>query len=813
MQIMYALAILCVCTQIAYANEKVPKIIWTYWHSKDLPIVVRECVGTWKKAMPGWDVRMVHEHNVGEFLIEGIDFPKQTWQEEKKQTQSDMIRFALVRKYGGMWLDATTILRRNVLAEQMDEKDEWFACSSFKREIFAFASIPNGFVVSKMHAQLYNIIKQGRENRAHYLKTKYNITNLYHFPQLILDLEERTCTFGTCVTSTFGTCVTTIAPYTLLYELRKTKVVRYKNELFHELFTRTNAIPEHVLDQPLLKLNYYPANTNNALPNSWWSQLMKSSKQQNQKVLFVDKRRLNSSSDVPFNVTKYIYTHKNGNHTILNSPAHPGVWPIYVFNRDEDVQRWTTMKKKIPWAIRIPIEDDYAKSGRTKYHFRAWQMAIKNGAPRGAIFLQDDLIFLKNWRGWLARMLSEMDLQVVRFDGLPYHKYNTTTGLHIHNASIAVYQKLGGYYLTKKMINRALTRPTKFPLDFIIRSEAEFLNVSVFTSTPRLAIQKWYAKNLVYNVTGNIASFNFHLKEMADMQKLLYLPVYGAMYNFEMDDDWHDSMCTSGYGNLPGHEYKLKFDTHKIPWNIMQFEKFNIPKADAIFKTPSVPGTWKSYVINLDKDVDKWKRMQHVLPNAIRVPAYTNISVVRPLRSTQSHQNWASHVDAWQMALKDGCAQGATFFEDDMIMMKNWRGWLSRVLEKPNVHVVRFDAVPFHKRLTKDGLALHASTFAGTGGYYMTEAAIKKALSRIQTKIAASENGTIETAESILTTSQLGMKVYTTTPRLGIQDWFRPSQYCKKVGDTVKFSFNKRSMGEYLQLVYLPKYRELYDFF
>ena len=128
--------------------------------------------------MPGWDIRVLHRNNVLDYLIEDVDIPKEIWNGKHVQTQADMIRFALIRKYGGLWLDATIVLRDNIIKKYMSGHDEWFG---YNEEIFV-CSTPNAYSVTKMHAQMYRT-EAATDIRRNFLKSYYNITNDYHFPQ------------------------------------------------------------------------------------------------------------------------------------------------------------------------------------------------------------------------------------------------------------------------------------------------------------------------------------------------------------------------------------------------------------------------------------------------------------------------------------------------------------------------------------------------------------------------------------------------------------------------------------------------------
>lgn len=85
--------------------KKIPHIIWIYWDKpvEYAPEIVLYAVSSWKKKNPSWDVRVLSDSNVGEF----VDLPPHR-NDRKIQWRADLIRIALLRKYGGVWVDATT---------------------------------------------------------------------------------------------------------------------------------------------------------------------------------------------------------------------------------------------------------------------------------------------------------------------------------------------------------------------------------------------------------------------------------------------------------------------------------------------------------------------------------------------------------------------------------------------------------------------------------------------------------------------------------------------------------------------------------
>jgi len=99
----------------AYPEGKkvdIPQILWSYWQvMPSAPQVTSEfielCKASWKKQNPDWEVRLLDEHTWKDWLS-AADLPH-NFDDLMIQHKSDVIRLALLNKYGGVWLDATSI--------------------------------------------------------------------------------------------------------------------------------------------------------------------------------------------------------------------------------------------------------------------------------------------------------------------------------------------------------------------------------------------------------------------------------------------------------------------------------------------------------------------------------------------------------------------------------------------------------------------------------------------------------------------------------------------------------------------------------
>lgn len=94
-----------------FVDSEIPKIIWTYWDSENLPEFIQKSIENWRKHCIGWDVRVVTPANLKEFLPD-VDFSKFR-PGDFVQRKVDLIRLYLIEKYGGLWSDASIAIKRS----------------------------------------------------------------------------------------------------------------------------------------------------------------------------------------------------------------------------------------------------------------------------------------------------------------------------------------------------------------------------------------------------------------------------------------------------------------------------------------------------------------------------------------------------------------------------------------------------------------------------------------------------------------------------------------------------------------------------
>jgi hypothetical protein len=94
------------------------KRIWTFWKGgiKNMPIFIQENIKMWQLVNPDWEVRALHhidEHDechISKFINRGLSFVPIHLDEMSIPKQSDAVRIALIRLYGGVFMDVSILL-------------------------------------------------------------------------------------------------------------------------------------------------------------------------------------------------------------------------------------------------------------------------------------------------------------------------------------------------------------------------------------------------------------------------------------------------------------------------------------------------------------------------------------------------------------------------------------------------------------------------------------------------------------------------------------------------------------------------------
>ncbi len=137
-------------TDIAeYNAEPAEKIIWTCWLQGlgNAPILVKRCIESMRQYANGYKVEVIDLNNVSQFVL----LPDYVVSKYKAGIIphahfSDMIRLALLEKYGGVWVDST-IFMTDILPNYIVDADLFI----FRGTGVGHVSIYNPFLAAKPH--------------------------------------------------------------------------------------------------------------------------------------------------------------------------------------------------------------------------------------------------------------------------------------------------------------------------------------------------------------------------------------------------------------------------------------------------------------------------------------------------------------------------------------------------------------------------------------------------------------------------------------------------------------------------------------
>jgi hypothetical protein len=113
---------------------KIPRDIWTLWLQgrENAPPIVQACLRTWERRNPSWRVHVLDRRSLHRFLdldethpgaVAAPNMPPEAF--------SDVVRVALLERYGGVWVDGTLFCARPL--------DDWLP-ALVETDFFAFGN-------------------------------------------------------------------------------------------------------------------------------------------------------------------------------------------------------------------------------------------------------------------------------------------------------------------------------------------------------------------------------------------------------------------------------------------------------------------------------------------------------------------------------------------------------------------------------------------------------------------------------------------------------------------------------------------------
>lgn len=212
--------------------NEVPKIIWAYWDSDEIPEIVKLSIKSWRKRSPQYKINFTNQKNIGTL----ISLPE-NWKTLPAYRQSDIIRLRLLEKYGGVWIDASTILLEDV--DKFISKDNLTLfitpSSSLENPVFEnwfISAPPNNKIIGMWIEEVLFALPNPREyiNKSDAYSKKHIWNPYYHICHLALkNIYEKN-------KSLFNGAKIYVSNDTAFYYQRKTPNLKY---LFKNKFDKS----------------------------------------------------------------------------------------------------------------------------------------------------------------------------------------------------------------------------------------------------------------------------------------------------------------------------------------------------------------------------------------------------------------------------------------------------------------------------------------------------------------------------------------------------------------------------------------------
>lgn len=119
-------------------KEDIPHIIWTCWlqGEENAPPLVKACFRSQRENIPGYEQRVLTLQNYRQW----VELPHLVEEKYRRgiipaASFSDLLRLSVLKKYGGVWLDATVFCSGNTSAEL---RERWKAVENSRLTLFRY---------------------------------------------------------------------------------------------------------------------------------------------------------------------------------------------------------------------------------------------------------------------------------------------------------------------------------------------------------------------------------------------------------------------------------------------------------------------------------------------------------------------------------------------------------------------------------------------------------------------------------------------------------------------------------------------------
>lgn len=152
-------------------TAEIPKVIWTYWQAAPPSAFIQACIANWGRFAPNHEVRLLDRSSAAQWL----PALRADFDELPAYRQADWLRVQLLARHGGVWMDASTLLSRDLgwlhdlRARRQAEYVGFYIDRYTTRpelpmvENWFMASVPGGGFVTALAAAFDRALAEGAE--------------------------------------------------------------------------------------------------------------------------------------------------------------------------------------------------------------------------------------------------------------------------------------------------------------------------------------------------------------------------------------------------------------------------------------------------------------------------------------------------------------------------------------------------------------------------------------------------------------------------------------------------------------------------
>jgi len=88
----------------------IPRTIWTYWHTAPPPNFIQACLENWQRFAPDHEIRLLDRDTA----LNWLPALRSDFDTLPPYRQADWLRIQLLARHGGVWMDASILLARDL---------------------------------------------------------------------------------------------------------------------------------------------------------------------------------------------------------------------------------------------------------------------------------------------------------------------------------------------------------------------------------------------------------------------------------------------------------------------------------------------------------------------------------------------------------------------------------------------------------------------------------------------------------------------------------------------------------------------------